>query len=433
MAKHFIGIWLIYWAAVLLLPVHSIYPSTFAAAFLQAGFVALVLLGIACLRIMVEVRSMPPAGRFDIPAARDLTRIAIAMSVIGLVSLIYDKAYVQGIDYSEGVAVAREEWRQLGEERGAHVSSAFSVLGYLIGSAYYVAIVLAITQPGALTVRQRLWTLLAGFGLMMGNSIITGGRSNLLLLAAFVVGAFVSRRGLTFSTVVPVAMARRMIKVVVLLGLAYGVFIFYERARAGEVEVLEYAIEFLPFLGLEPSQAYRDSLNGGVLSSLSALLVLTFSYVTHSFATVAAIVDAPNEHKTIIFLHVASLLSKLGVTGEPDGDWFLSGRLPSVPGSLWHQFGLAGFLVGSWLIGMAAEACRIWAARHPRRLLPLGAFVMAYATLILTPVLFAGDFLSSPFVLGSFLQLALVDAWLRSLKRARRRFTQTPAVSPQPL
>jgi hypothetical protein len=45
-------------------------------------------------------------------------------------------------------------------------------------------------------------------------------------------------------------------------------------------------------------------------------------------------------------------------------------------------------------------------------LLPLGAFVIADATLILSPVLFAADFLSFPFVVGSFIQLALIDRWL---------------------
>ena len=45
--------------------------------------------------------------------------------------------------------------------------------------------------------------------------------------------------------------------------------------------------------------------------------------------------------------------------------------------------------------------------------MPLGSSVMAHVTLLLTPALFAGDFLSFPFVLGSFVQLAVIDRFLR--------------------
>lgn len=433
MSKHFIVVWMLYWATVALLPVHSIYPGTVAAATLQIAFVLLVLLGMAVARSTVEVRAMPVAGQFDIPGTKTLIKIALAMSVVGLLSLTYDKVYVQGIDYSEGVAIAREEWRQLGEEREG-VSSIFSMLGYFLGSAYYVAIVLAITQIRTLSAGQRLWALLLGFVLMMANSAITGGRSNVLLVAAFVLGAFVSRRRLTFARVVPGRTHRRLIKLILLLGFAYTVFIFYQRAQAGEVDALDYAIDFLPFLGLEPSEAYRASLDGTLLSSLSAMLVLTLSYVTHSFATAAAIMDVPVEDKTIIFLHITGMLAKLGFSSPPDGDWFLSGRLPSVPGSLWHQFGWFGFIIGSWLLGAVAEGCRIWSALRPSRLMPLGAYVMAHATLVLTPALFAGDFLSFPFVLGSFVQLALIGRWLRRRQRAaqRRQHPRELSVSPAP-
>ena len=42
MSKHFLGVWLIYWIAIFLLPVHSIYPATAEAFGLQCAFVVLV-------------------------------------------------------------------------------------------------------------------------------------------------------------------------------------------------------------------------------------------------------------------------------------------------------------------------------------------------------------------------------------------------------
>ena len=58
---------------------------------------------------------------------------------VDLAALTYDKLFIQKIDYSAGLAFAREEWRQLGEEREGQASSIFSVIGYLLGSSYYVA------------------------------------------------------------------------------------------------------------------------------------------------------------------------------------------------------------------------------------------------------------------------------------------------------
>lgn len=417
MARHFVAVWLLYWFAIALLPVHSIYPGTFGAAMLQLAFVVIVLAGIAITRLLAGWRAMPRPGGYEIPTASKLIRIALWMSVIGSLALIYDKVFVQGVDYSNGVAVAREEWRKLGDEREGSASSIFSVLGYFFGSAYYVVIVLAVTQIRVVSPKLRMQSLLIVFVLLMINSAITGGRSNLLLVAVFVFSAFRARKGLALFNVFPGANQRLTIKLALLLGFAYTVFIFYERADAGGSDALNYAIEFLPFLGLETSYEYRAGLDGSALSSLSAMLVLTVSYVTHSFATVAAIVDANPENKTIVFLHLAGIANKLGLIGPPDGDWFLAGRFPSVPGSLLYQFGWLGFIGGSLLLGALSELCRSWAAKRPDRLMPLGSYVMAHATLLLTPGLFAGDFLSFPFVLGSFVQLTVIDRFLRLNRR----------------
>jgi oligosaccharide repeat unit polymerase len=412
-ARTFVAVWLLYWLAIALLPVHSIYPGTFSAAMLQIAFVVLVLVGIAIIRLLAGGRTFPRTGDYEIPTANKLIQIALLMSVIGTFCLIYDKIFVQEIDYSNGVAVAREEWRKLGEDRDTNASSNFSVLGYLFGSAYYVAIVLAVTQIGVVTPNLRIKSLLLAFVLLMINSVMTGGRSNLLLLAVFVLAAFGARRGLVLSKVFPRVGQRLVIKLALLLGFAYTVLIFYKRAEAGESDALNYAIDFLPFLGFDASNEYRAWLDDSELSSLSAMLVLTISYVTHSFATVAAIVDANPENKTILFLHLAGIANKLGLIGPPDGDWFLAGRFPSVPGSLLYQFGWLGFFGGSLLLGALSELCRSWAAKRPDRLMPLGLSVMAHAILLLTPALFAGDFLSFPFVLGSFVQLAVIDRFLR--------------------
>jgi hypothetical protein len=412
MSRHFLVVWSVYWALLAVLPVRSIYPATMESMLLQMAFVALVLLVIQIAEFVLASRQLPPAGAHDLPYAAVLVKWALAMSLVGVTCLIIDKVFIQHIDYSEGIAVAREQWRRLGDEREGSVSSIFSVLGYLFGSAYFVALVLAVTQTKALAPSQRIWTMFACLMLMMLNSLITGGRSNVLLVLTFVFAAMASRRGLGLRTILGPRLGVQMLLLMVALStVAYSIFVFYQRAEAGGERSTAYVLEFLPYLGLEAASWYRDLLGDDILSSFSAMSILAVSYVTHSFASTAAIIDGPSEDKTLILIHVFTILSRLGIGANPDGDWFLAGRLPSLPGALWHQFGAFGFVIGSMSLGVLCAVAKTWTARKPRRLLPLGVFAMSYVILILSPALFAGDFLSFPFVGSSFVMLAIID-WL---------------------
>ncbi len=118
-------------------------------------------------------------------------------------------------------------------------------------------------------------------------------------------------------------------------------------------------------------------------------------------------------------MHVADMLNRLGLTDRPDTDWFLSGRLPSTPGALWHQFGLPGFLLGSLCLGVAAALAKVWTVRAPTKLLPLGIYTMIEIILMLSPAVFAADFLSFPFIACSFVTLAVIGVFLET-KRQRR-------------
>lgn len=422
MLKQFAAVWLMYWAVVAALPVHSLYPSTLAAWLLQVVFVLLVASAYVGTMALLGARRGPSVMSVGVPNSLHMVRVAFLLSLLGLAALAYDKIVIQGIDYSDGVAVAREEWRRLGEEREGAASSPLSALGYLFGSAYYVAMVVALTQVRQLTARQRVWTLVGCFGFLIANSVLTGGRSNVLLLGAFALASFAARPGLRVTPGLRSWWQRTMLKVLVATALGYTVYIFYERAQAGGDVALVYAIDFLPFLGVEANAEWRSSLGDGALDTLQAMLVLALSYVSHSFATVAAIIDAAPEDKTIVFLHLTGILAKLGVVAVPDGDWFLAGRFPSLPGALLHQFGWFGFVLASLVLGIVCGALFAWTSRRPRSLLALGSATMAGVVMLLSPALFAADFLAFPFVAAAFVIVAM------SCRRNRlRRRTLPPA------
>lgn len=420
MLRLFVGVWVVYWCAVALLPVHSLYPATLQAWLLQMAFVMLVAASYVGVTALFGGRRAPHSARSVLPRSRRMIRVALALSLVGLASLAYDKLFIQGIDYTDGVAVAREEWRRLGEEREGSASSPFSALGYLLGNAYFVALVLALTQVSALNPSQRRLTIVACVVLLIANSALTGGRSSVLLFGAFAVAALAVRRGVRIGRLLGSGWNRTLLIALAGTAVAYTIYVFYERAHVGGESALGYALDFLPFLGIEANAGWRGSLGDGAFDSLEAMLVLAVSYVAHSFATVAAIVDAPGEDKTIVFLHLFGILAKLGIGTAPDGDWFLTGRFPSLPGALFHQFGGLGFAVCSVALGAACGAAAAWTAKSPRSLLALGFATMAGVTLLLSPALLAADFLSFPFVAAAFLMVAALGRRSRRPRAAGR-------------
>jgi hypothetical protein len=408
--RGFLYSWLAYWAVVLLLPVHSIYPNVLAAFLLQLVFTMLVLLGYVLASPGLREIVMPLPSEGEMYFTRRLIKLSFWMSLAGFLMLLFDKIYIQHIDYTHGLAVAREQWRDLGEAREGRASSIWSILGYPLGSAYYVSAVLVITQATVLSARERLRAIGAALLFALANSVITGGRSNFLLLAIISLAALSARRGLRIRDIFSTRGQRRFMTAAVVLSGIYIVFIFVGRARSGDQLAYDYVVNFLPWMGVAFDHWYVVSVSQGWIGTVGHMTVLTLGYLSHSFATTAAIMDAPHEDdKVIIFRNFAEILFKFGLISRPDMDWFLVGKFPSVPGALWHQFGAVGFAIGSLLLGVVASWTSMWAAGSPRHLLPLGMYVFVGATLFLTPYVCAADLLSFPSVVVAVVVLAALS------------------------
>ena len=188
MIKRFIAIWVIYWLVYFIQPVYSIYPNVIQAFILQLSFVV-----ITCLFFFISSSggARTPANinisfRFD--NAVFIVRCGIILSIIGLLFLLYDKIVIQQIDYSQGLAAARQEWRVLGEERDSTSSSIFSAIGYLLGGTYFISLSIVLSRLLVLPDKSRFIYLMICAVLIFVNSAITGGRSSILL--AIIFGSF---------------------------------------------------------------------------------------------------------------------------------------------------------------------------------------------------------------------------------------------------
>lgn len=345
-----------------------------------------------------------------------MLKICLSVSIIGTVFLIFDKVYIQGIDYSKGLAAAREAWRREGLERGGSVSSAYSVIGYLFNSGYFIAAIIFITSGSQLTALNRFLTLILIFILLMLNSVIAGGRSNVLLMAILVSCTVASIRGFSIREL----LGRRL---VILLYLAvflsgfYMLYVFASRANASGMTPVEYVESFGPYLGLRVYDWVFEFNDPSIMMDLLALIILCIGYLTHSLATTAALVTHGTGNEIVVFVHLANIFHKMNLMDAPNVNWLLAGRFPSLPGALYYQFGFYGFVVLSLALGWLSSIGQHLYRLKPKSLIFMFINISMFSILITSPLLLVLDFMSYPFIILFLVITVFLKSFFMSLKR----------------
>lgn len=417
MIKHFLFVWLFYWSLVFLLPATSTYSAVTFAFALQLLFVFFVIVGYSWSGINLNARKLFQWNQ-QAPRNTDwMIRALLWLSFIGTVSLIYDKIVIQGIDYTQGIAVAREAWREKGIARDGGISSIYSILGYLLSSGYFVAAVLLLLGGKAINTKKRYKILLAIFMLLIVNSAITGGRSNVLLLLVFILGTMTTVSGFSYKELFANRFLRLLMLFILFFSFSYVLYVFSERANATGIEASAYLKQFLPYLGLELNTSFIEFMGSGIISNLLSLLVLSASYLSHSFATTAAIMEYGTGDKIILFTHFMNILHKLQLVDRLDSSWFLTGRFPSLPGALFYQFGAFGFAVTSVFIGFLSGLSKCFYLYKPSSIIFLMFYLIMYSVLIVSPLGLAIDFMSFPFVILSFLLISFLNLLLNFMRK----------------
>jgi hypothetical protein len=362
--------------------------------------------------------------------------LSLAMSVAGFVSLCFDRVVLQGIDFSNGIAAARQLWRKAGEGRES-VSSVFSVIGYLLGFTFFVSTTLAHLHWESLRRRTRLGVVVIVFLLVAANSLLTGGRSIVLVLLACILSVC-GIRAMLGVRMMPGRGARIWLggTLAMILCIGYSLYVFSARAELGNTLPERYATGMLGYLGATPTAGfYKLNVMPSSAAATAQFATVAGAYLTHSYGTFESVLAMDMTPGEVSFGFVRDLLSKFGV-GEPEPEqWILSGRFLSVPGSLWYDFGWFGFLVGAVGIGaLMGSAPRILMLRNGGGV-SLMAVLVILLTAFLAPLVLSIDILSVPFLVLGFI---LVDAiqrlvwgkggnWLQ-ISHAVRRANLSPSV-----
>ncbi|CUI70260.1 hypothetical protein [Achromobacter xylosoxidans] len=411
--KSFLAVWLAYWALQVVLPVRPAGDAVIWGLLLQIAFV----LSVTCAFALTEFCAGKHSHQVRWKADGLLIKLALILSLVGTLALIYDKIIVQGIDYSAGLAYAREQWRRAGELRGEGVSSIGSILGYLIGSSYIIAIILL--PSSAFRPAQKALIGAAAFALALVNTLLTGGRSTLILAVLFYLVARIfngsEERG-SGEDALLTRKSKLLTMILVVLSGCYFLYIFLARAEATGISVTEYSHAILAHLGLMPTDWLLNLPANSMLTSVVNLLTMGAAYFTHSFSTTVSIFDYGPQHNeaTVVFVTAASMASRLRLIPPVDTDWFLTGLFPSFPGALYLQGGWGVLVLAGFAAGMLTGLAHLWFRKAPS-ILSFGLLSAFGCILLASPILFAADVMMFPFIIPQFFLVyiiaKLITAW----------------------
>lgn len=270
----------------------------------------------------------------------------LVLAIFGVSSILFDRVFIQGVDYSGGISAARENWREISTSREG-VSSPFSVLGNIFYPNVFSSVILTLIFYERLS--KRLVRLVAGLLVVVVFSLIIGGRTSVLVLAAVSVSSLAVRRmiGLPITP-------RGFIKyglLGVLLCISFAGLIFYWRMASSPVDFSVYASSLV---GRHGGYVKADSEMADA-DILDALMYSIAVYVVHVKWVFQSIQAEDFFLQGNAFLNqVMWILSTRGgvdlsVVGY-DYNWTHSGNWISLPGALWHDFRLPGVFVGSLVV-----------------------------------------------------------------------------------
>lgn len=260
------------------------------------------------------------------------------LSLIGLILIAYDRVIVQGVDYTDGIALAREYWRQGAEDRSG-VSSIFNVIGNLIFPSVFIAFVLAIFFNERLNAPKRDFIL--SFLSMVIFSALTGGREVLLVGIAFAIV------GLTFRVSSNLSMIPGNLKgavyIVAATVLVFSIYIGYQRSITYTAGLQWYSDSLAERLGGEYVSGSNLMFIKRMVPEIIMPVLIYFAHVKWSFINIIASqeVDGLSTFRLLIKLLTDFRVVEIFETASPSysPNWITG------TGSLYYDFGIFGMII----------------------------------------------------------------------------------------
>ena len=347
-------------------------------------------------------------GIHDKTVLTQWVNLTVILTLVGVLCTCYDRLYIQNIDYSKGLAFAREQWRLVGEARQG-VSSIYSVLGNLLSGFPVVLMAIAYYAYEELSIRERLVSMFVSLSSMLVLVVLSGGRSILMMFALtfLLVGLLRLQQGETFLPIGLVFFSKVGMFLLGFVFLLYTGFVFHIRAVTGGDTPASYRHETLEHLG--GIDYLTPVVDGDTFLMVTDYLTLIGAYIVHSAWTFASVLSTqPSElvgNVTLNFYRIG--YAKLLGEALTDPETIFSGLFYSLPGSFYYDFGSLGFVLAAMVVGLLLFIAAIIARRKVLTPFTFAIYIASMYIVVLSPLLLAVDIMSFPFIVFDFLMLHL--------------------------
>lgn len=331
--------------------------------------------------------------------------LAAIFSLLSTLFILYDRMYIQGVDYSQGLAVAREQWRMLGEERQGF-SSFYSLIGNLLSGFPIISVALVYLFYESINARIRLILLPVISAALILSVLLTGGRSIVMmfLVTLFLIALLRKHKALNLVPNQLGNIGRFFIFILVSLMLIYTGFVFHLRALAGGDSPFMYMLSTLSHLGGQYTG--RMSEDTTFLGAVWYYFTIVSAYLTHSLWTFQSILDLTDHEGWVTFNFFRVNFSRV-FSLDLDQGWDFSGLFSTLVGAFYYDYGVVGFIVCSFITGFFIFLGTFVVGRSSLNLLGIALYLSVMYVVFLSPLLFAVDVMSFIFVLFGFLLLYL--------------------------
>ncbi len=224
----------------ILMPFSSISESGFAYFIYYAiSFLFLLSLALSSIIIRKKIYISNPSILY----ISKIVNTFLILGTLGVIMVIYDRIYIQQVDYSQGIGLAREMWREQAKEREG-VSSLYNLLGNIMFPLLYWSFSFCIIYWEEINNRKKI---IFSVFLILLFSAITGGREPVLVLIAIFLSSSSFRSIINKKT-----FNKRVVKFsifAITAILIYSVYIGYIRFQVYNFTMLQYGESLASRLG----------------------------------------------------------------------------------------------------------------------------------------------------------------------------------------
>ena len=397
--------WLVFFIIDLLIPATSVFEMKWIAWGYSLGYVLLAsIIGVICVRLFAERLnySRNESSRLTQKEINFIVLFTFLIALTGLIFLIIDRLWVQQIDYSKGIAFARMQWISQGEARTG-VSSLFSVLGNLSVPFIYVPLSMVYLQWEKLGRRLRLIAIPAILFVLLAFSALYGGRTA-ILLGLTVVASISLIRIMSGKMILPAFNRKAYVSILCLIIplLIFVVYIVRERVKMNDMDSYSYAVAIIQGLcGLTTERFEAIRYLGEPFADVLYWLITVGSYIIHSMWSFEGVLAIPERPGTALFVTFLELLHRIGLVPEQT-HWLFWYQYINLPGAVWYDFGMIGYIVVSILHGgLLGLSCLMTSRKQADGLGVL--FILSVIVIsLLSPMCFAAQIFPFVFLIFAF-------------------------------